>query len=54
MLNNTYSNYSEAISKTADELSENLSSTDSLDDIDNDAEVNIFQEKLIKIILEKK
>lgn len=52
-LNKTYTNYWEAISKTADELAENISSTDKLSHIDNDAEANIFQEKLIKIVLKK-
>ncbi len=50
-LNNNYKNYDEAISKSADEFAENFSSTDTLDDIGNKTEVNIFQQKLINKIL---
>lgn len=50
-INNNYKNYDKAISRTAEKLAENISSTNSLDEIDTDAEANIFQQKLIEKIL---
>ncbi len=50
-LNINYKNYSDSISSSLDSITENISSTDNLENIDTKTEVNIFQEKLINKII---